>query len=110
MAREEAAGLSYAENLREVAKNLYLPQINRLLARVDTNKNLDKEEKARVKEAAKQMLELVALSKTIADALDNGEGVEANRLFQEVAFPVFKSIWAANHTMISNAESQFPRR
>lgn len=110
MAREAAAGLSYAENLREVAKNQYLPQTNRLLARLDANKNLDEEEMARVKEAAEQMLELVALSKTIADALDNGKGAEANRLFQEVAFPVFKSIWAANHTLISNAESQFPHR
>ena len=110
MAREAAAGLSYAENLREVAKNQYLPQTNRLLARVDTNKNLGEREKARVKEAAGQMLELVALSKTIAEALDNGNGVEANKYFQEAALPVFKSIWAANYTLISTSESQFPRR
>ena len=110
MAREAAAGLSYAENLREVAKNQYLPQTNRLLARIETNKNLDEVEKARMTESAEQMLSLISLSKTIAGVLDDGEGSEANSLFQDAAFPVFKSIWAANHTLISNAERRFPRR
>ena len=93
MAREEAAGLSYAENLREVAKNLYLPQINRLLARVDTNKNLDKEEKARVKEAAKQMLELVGTFQDNRRRLwTMAKGSRQTGYFRRVAFPVFKSI------------------
>ena len=110
MARDSASGLSYAENLREVAKNQYLPQTNRLLMRIETNKNLDEIGRARMTESAEQMLSLISLSKTIADALDDGRGSEVNRLFQEAAFPVFKSIWAANYTLISNAERRFPSR
>ncbi|MGI9371450.1 MAG: hypothetical protein ACR2OJ_03060 [Hyphomicrobiales bacterium] len=109
MAREVDSGLSYAENLREVAKNQYLPQTNRLLARIQTNKNLDDIEKARVTEVAEKMLGLIALSKTISDTLDDGKGSEANKLFQDRALPDFKSIWAATYTLISNAERRFPR-
>ena len=60
-------------------------------------------------EAAQQMLSLVALSKTIADTLDEGDSKAANALFHDEAFAVFKSIWATNHTLISNAERRFPR-
>ena len=108
MAREAAAGLSYAENLREVGKNLFLPKSNRLLARLDSNKNLNEKEKNRMSEV--EMLYLIELSNTIAAELDDGDGEAANVLFREKAFPVFKSIWAANHTLMNNAEKRFPRR
>jgi len=109
MARDAAEGLSYAENLREVARNLYLPKSNRLLARLEKNKILNDDEKARLAEVAEQMLELIALSQTIAEALDAGDGAAANSLFHEESFPRFKSIWATNYTLISNAERRFPR-
>jgi hypothetical protein len=110
MARDLAEGLSYAENLREVAKNQYLPKSNRFLARRENNKNLNDDEKARLAEVAEKMLELIALSKVIGDELDAGDGDAANTLFQEKAFPLFKSIWATNYTLISDAERRFPRR
>lgn len=110
MARDAAAGLSYAENLREVGKNQYLPKSNRLLARLGNNKNLNDDEKSRMSEVARRMLDLISLSNTIAAKLDEGDGDAANVLFREKAFPVFKSIWATNYTLMSDAENRFPRR
>lgn len=110
MARDAAEGLSYAENLREVAKSQYLPKYNRLRARLETNKNLDEEEKAKVDAAVGQMLDLVALSHLVAEALDAGDGETANKLFHETAFPNFKDVWATNYTLATNAERRLPRR
>jgi hypothetical protein len=109
-AREAALGLTYAENLREVGKNEYLPKSNRLLARLDSNKFLNDEEKARMSEVANQMLHLIELSNQIAAKLDVNDGDAANTQFREEAFPLFKSVWATNITLIGNAERRFPRR
>ena len=110
MARDAGEGLSYAENLREVGKNQFLPKYNRLLVRLKNNENLSGNEKASLTEVAEQMLVLIELSKAVADALDAGDGDRANSLFHEKSFPLFKAIWATNYTLISNAEKRFPRR
>ena len=77
-AREAALGLTYAENHREVGKNVYLPKSNRLLARLDSNKFLNDEEKARLPEVANQVLHLIAMSHQMAAKLDASDGDAAN--------------------------------
>jgi hypothetical protein len=42
-----------------------------------------------------QMLDLVALSRSVAVSLDAGDSDKANKPFREAAFPHFKDIWAA---------------
>ena len=105
--------LAYATHsslLGEAAESLLLPKFKRLSARLASNKNFSDEEKSRLQSAVDQILQLVEHSKSITEALNAGDPKLAIAIYHDQSVPKFVAIWAANYTLISEAEKRFPRK